>query len=202
MKPFFTIILATYNRAEKIDKAIESVLNQTYTNYELIVVDDGSKDSTKTHVKKFSNVIYIKKKHGNVAQARNLGIKKAQGKYITFIDSDDWYKKNHLEHHYNIITKDNNTDFFYGGVKVRGSKFVPDFDHKGKKINVDKCKSCGTFFIKSTILKKVGGFPNLPFAEDYMLFKKFKSEGYKTKRLYKKTYVYDRTGSSSITKNF
>ena len=199
MKPFFSIILATYNRATKIDKAIQSVLDQTYTNYELIVVDDGSTDSTKKHVSKFP-ITYIKKKHSNVAEARNLGIKKARGKYITFIDSDDTYKKNHLEHHYNIITEDNKTDFFYGGVKVKGSKFIPDFDHKGKKINVYKCKTCGTFFIKSKILKKIGGFPDMAFAEDYMLFKKFKSKGYKTKRLYKKTYVYDRTGEDSITK--
>ncbi len=201
MKPFFTIILATYNRAGKIDKAIKSVLNQTYTNWELIVVDDGSTDTTSKHVKKFSNVKLISKKHKGVAAARNIGLKKAQGKFITFIDSDDTYREDHLEKHYKTILKNKEVDFFYGGVKVKGSKFVPDFDHPGKEVNVDNCKQAGTFFVRSNVLKKVGGFPNLNFAEDYVLYKNVKAKGYAVKRLYTRSYLYDRTGSDEITKN-
>lgn len=200
MKPFFTVILATYNRATRIDKAITSVLNQTFSDFELIVVDDGSRDATKKHVKKFKNVRLISAKHNGVARARNLGLKKAQGTFITFIDSDDSYRKDHLEKHYKTILKNKDIDFFYGGVKVKGSKFVPDFDHPGKKVNVDNCKSAGTFFIKKNVLRKVGGFPELDFAEDYMLYKIVKANGYKIKRLYTKSYIYDRTGSKSITK--
>lgn len=204
MKPFFTIILATYNRATKIEKAIKSVINQTFTNWELIIVDDGSQDSTKknlTQYKDIKNIFYILKKHDGVAIARNFGLKKAKGNYVTFIDSDDRYRKDHLEKHYNIIMKKKNIDLFYGGVKVNGSKFVPDFDHPEKKISVDNCKQAGTFFIKRSILQKLNGFPDLPFAEDYALYKKIKIQGYSIKRLNIKSYIYDRTSNDEITKN-
>ena len=95
-----SIILPVYNGENTICQAIESVLNQSYQNFQLIIVDDGSQDSTSEKCKNYlenHQVSYYKLKNGGVSKARNFGIKKAKGEYITFIDSDDLYDKFFLE---------------------------------------------------------------------------------------------------------
>src|SRR5262245_32601052 len=96
---FFTIVIPTYNRAQLIDATIQSVLQQTYRNYEVIVVDDGSTDNTEEVVKKYlaPNFIYYKLEHGERSAARNFGTSKAKGDYINWFDSDDIMLPNHLE---------------------------------------------------------------------------------------------------------
>jgi len=98
--PTVSVIIPTYNRAHTIGRAIKSVLNQTYQDFEIIVVDDGSTDNTEEVVKSFRDkrIRYIQhKKNKGAAAARNTGIKSAKGKYIAFQDSDDddnGYRKN------------------------------------------------------------------------------------------------------------
>lgn len=96
---FFSIILPTYNRAHLINKAINSVLSQTYTNWELIVVDDGSTDNTKEVVSNYKDerIKYIYQENAERSAARNNGINHAQGDWICFLDSDDEYLDDHLE---------------------------------------------------------------------------------------------------------
>lgn len=104
-KVFFSIVLPTYNRANMLSKAINSVLCQSYTNWELIVVDDGSTDNTQQVVAQFedSRIKYIYQENQERSAARNNGIRNATGKYICFIDSDDEYLPNHLKALYNSI---------------------------------------------------------------------------------------------------
>jgi len=94
-KPLVSVIVTTFNRADLIGETIESILNQTYTNFELIIVDDGSTDNTEGVVKKYNDkkIQYIKTGNwGGPAHPRNIGIKKAKGEYIAFCDDDDlWY---------------------------------------------------------------------------------------------------------------
>ncbi|WP_438347158.1 glycosyltransferase [Paenibacillus sp. FA6] len=91
-RPFFSVIIPTYNREKFIGRAIKSVLQQTCTDYELIVVDDGSTDQTSKIVKSFGErVRYVYKKNGGPSAGRNKGITLAKGKYIAFLDSDDLY---------------------------------------------------------------------------------------------------------------
>ena len=93
-----TIIIPTYNRADFLREAIESVLSQTFTDYELIVVDDGSRDHTEDVVREFPRIRYAAcSENSGVSHARNLGIKLANGRYICFLDSDDLWIKNKLE---------------------------------------------------------------------------------------------------------
>ena len=103
----FTIIIPTYNRAAFLPNAIESVLAQTYTNWELIVVDDGSTDNTKDVVSQYSDsrIIYIYQQNAERSAARNNGIAHAKGDYVCFLDSDNVMLPNRLQLLSETITK-------------------------------------------------------------------------------------------------
>ena len=105
--PFFSIITPTYNRAKFISKALESVLKQTFLDFEYIIIDDGSTDNTKEIIKTFSDsrIRYIYQENQERSVARNHGINLAKGQYICFLDSDDYYLENHLKILRNTIIK-------------------------------------------------------------------------------------------------
>ena len=105
-EPLVTVIITTYKRPDKIERAIDSVINQTYPNIELIVVDDNIKDTqerkeTEKIVERYSNIRYIKnEKNLGGALSRNVGIKEANGEFISFLDDDDKYKPTKIEEEY------------------------------------------------------------------------------------------------------
>jgi glycosyltransferase involved in cell wall biosynthesis len=109
--PHFSIIIPTYNRANMLSSSIESVLNQTFNDWELIVVDDGSTDNTKelmgSFIQKDPRIKYIYQENSERSAARNFGIKNAKGQYICFLDSDDVYLDNNLEAWYNFLERKN-----------------------------------------------------------------------------------------------
>ena len=90
-----SVIIPTYNRSSFLKEAIQSVLNQSYNNFEIIVIDDGSEDETEKVIQSFndSRIKYLKREHtGSPAFIRNQGMKIAKGEYIAFLDSDDlWF---------------------------------------------------------------------------------------------------------------
>ena len=91
-EPLVSIIIPTYNRSSYLKEAIESVLSQTYTHFELIIVDDGSTDNTEEVIRQFNDtrIIYIKKPNeGHPGKTRNAGLRIAQGDFIAFLDDDD-----------------------------------------------------------------------------------------------------------------
>jgi glycosyltransferase involved in cell wall biosynthesis len=92
LQKLVTVIIPTYNREKKLPDAIESALNQSYKNVQVIVIDDGSIDQTADLIKKYRGVEYYYKENGGQASARNLGLKHAKGDIIASLDSDDiWY---------------------------------------------------------------------------------------------------------------
>jgi len=95
--PKMSVIIPTFNREKYVRKALESVLAQTYKDYEVIVVDDGSKDNTKESLKRYEGKIqYIYQSNSGVSAARNTGIKHACGEWLAFLDSDDEWKPEYL----------------------------------------------------------------------------------------------------------
>lgn len=96
-----SIIVPCYNQAEYLDECLQSVLNQTYSNWECFIVNDGSTDKTEITAKKWAQkdprFVYIYKKNGGLSSARNSGLEAAKGKYIQFLDSDDILDKNKLQ---------------------------------------------------------------------------------------------------------
>jgi glycosyltransferase involved in cell wall biosynthesis len=98
--PFFSVIIPTYNRANMLSKAIESVISQTFINWELIIVDDGSTDNTRALVNNYcfrdNRIRYIYQENAERSAARNNGIENANGEYICFLDSDDYFSPERL----------------------------------------------------------------------------------------------------------
>lgn len=119
MRDLISVIIPTYNRQNIILGAIKSVECQTYKNFEIVVVDDCSKDDTEIILKNNKDINYIKldRNLGN-AGARNVGVKNAKGDFIVFLDSDDRMKKDCLESFNNLIHRDPNVMFAFGDHEV------------------------------------------------------------------------------------
>lgn len=101
-----SVIIPTFNRARFLPDAIESVLNQTYTSLEIIVIDDGSTDDTKAVIEPYlDRVQYVQIQHGGISHARNEGLKRASGDYVCFLDSDDRYYAYKIEMQVTIMQK-------------------------------------------------------------------------------------------------
>ena len=111
MEKLISVVLPVYNVERYIIKCMNSVLSQTYKNIEIILVDDGSQDRCpeicERYAKKDKRVKVIHKENGGLSDARNAGIKVANGEYITFIDSDDYVDNDYVEFLYNTIEKTN-----------------------------------------------------------------------------------------------
>ena len=111
-KPFFSVVIPTYNHEALLEKAVKSVLNQTFQNYEIIIIDNYSEDNTENLIKNFNNekISYIKNRnYGLIAKSRNLGIAKSKSEWIAFLDSDDCWYKDRLQKLFDFII--NNKDY-------------------------------------------------------------------------------------------
>lgn len=121
--PFVSVIIPTYNRSKYLEVAIKSVVNQTFKNFEVLVVDDGSSNNyAKKICNKYKNCFYFYKKNGGVSSARNFGVKKAKGDYIAFLDDDDLWIHNKLEIQVNFLNKNKRIDCIHSGAIVIDEK--------------------------------------------------------------------------------
>jgi teichuronic acid biosynthesis glycosyltransferase TuaG len=181
-----SIILPNYNSSKTIIETVSSVLNQTYKNWELIIVDDNSDKKTKTILSKFKKfkkikILYLNKNKG-AAYCRNLAIKKSKSYYIAYIDSDDLWKKNKLNLQINFMQKNNyfftytNYITFKINKPVKKTILAPskfDFNSFVKntsiatstmivrrssagKIKFSNTKICEDYYYKCQLLKKIG----------------------------------------------
>lgn len=174
----FSVIIPTYNRAKFIDKAIASLLNQTYKNFEIIVVDDGSTDNTEEVVGLFKNskVKYFKKENQERGAARNYGAKLAIGDYVNFFDSDDIAYDNHLQVAFETIKANDCPDVFALNYDVLVSENKLKSQVKFKDINKQLISknllSCNGVFIKKEVLQKnsFSEIRDLSASEDYLLW--------------------------------
>ena len=129
MAAFFSIVMPTYNRAALISRAIKSVLAQTYTDWELVIVDDGSTDNTKEVVLAFNDnrIKYIFQNNAERSVARNNAIANSTGTYICFLDSDDYYLPNRLHGLYGHIKGcGQQIAFYYTGIAYEINGLVSD----------------------------------------------------------------------------
>ena len=92
-----SVIIPVYNGEKYIQRCVDSVLNQTYSDIEIIVINDGSTDNTENILKSYSNIVLINKENEGVSKARNTGLSLAKGDYVYFCDADDYLEKNAFE---------------------------------------------------------------------------------------------------------
>jgi glycosyltransferase involved in cell wall biosynthesis len=184
VSPLVSIVIPTYNRARLLRRAIQSVLNQTYQNFELIIVDDYSTDNTESMVKSFRDdrIRYLQhsKNRGAVA-ARNTGIKAAKGEYIAFQDSDDVWLPEKLDKQIRafisgspsigvvytsyLLLGENGDRFYYPPSDVKlteGDLYYPLLE----------CNFIGTptAVVKKACFEKVGVFENFPRLQEWSLW--------------------------------
>jgi len=168
--PKVSVIIATYNREKYLKVAIASVLQQTYVNFELIIIDDGSTDNTLKLVKNFSDprMNYIYQNNKGRSSARNRGISIAKGQYITFLDSDDLYlptklalQVNYMDNHPEVgmiytsaYCIDEAGDFIRHKYKAKASGSI----YKKIAFFVPVTITLPTVMIRREILTKIGGF--------------------------------------------
>ena len=177
-KPFFSIIIPTYNRARFLKIATDSVLGQEFKDFELIVVDDGSTDTTKKILESFrdARLHYIQQMHQGVSSARNKGLGICRGEFICFLDSDDRFRKDKLTHTYDYIKKYPEYKVFHTNeIWYRNGALMPQkiYHQKPQGFVFDQavklcCIGISTAAIKRDIFDKSGIFDeNLPACEDY-----------------------------------
>ena len=124
-KPLVSVIIPTFNRANVIKRAVNSVLNQAFTDFECVVVDDGSTDETDSVLSEFSSKIrVVKTENRGVAAARNLGAELAEGKFIAFLDSDDEWKKEKLSRQISYMKESGLKISQTDEIWMRNGKFV------------------------------------------------------------------------------
>lgn len=119
-EPFFSIVIPTFNRSAFILTAIRSVLAQTFSDLEAVVVDDGSTDNTEEVVRTImdSRVRYFRKDNAERGAARNFGVNVSRGRYVNFLDSDDVLHPHHLQTAYDFVRR-NEVDVFHLGYDIR-----------------------------------------------------------------------------------
>ncbi|MFL2915815.1 MAG: glycosyltransferase family 2 protein [Nitrospinia bacterium] len=175
-----TTIIPTFNRGYCLAESIQSVLDQNFSDFELIVVDDGSTDNTAEVIEQFSGIHKIRiKKNRGVSFARNLAIKQARGEWIAFLDSDDLWERDKLAIQMNWVECNPDYHAVYtdeiwirNGVRVNAMK-------KHRKYSGDIFRHClplcivspSSVLLRNELLNKFGGFDeSMPVCEDYDLW--------------------------------
>ena len=177
---YFSVIIPTFNRANFIEKTIKSVLNQTFADFEVIVVDDGSTDRTGEIVKNIGDkrVVYHFKANEERAAARNAGTLLSKGKYVTFFDSDDALYENHLAKAVEMIEKYRQPEWFHLGYEIKdeNGRVFSKFDGLPKTANDVLIEgnhlSCRGVFLRRDIAENFPFNPirELSGTEDYELW--------------------------------
>ncbi len=166
-----SIIIPTYNRSELLVRAVESVLNQTFEDFELIIVDDGSTDNTRDLVQEFikkdSRIKYIYQENsGGAAKPKNVGIKSSQGDYIAILDSDDEWLPQKLKKQLDVFEKSDNSNLSFvtcnalvvGGKNIEKYNITKPKNPQREILTRDYLGSGSGMIYKREVFDTVGGF--------------------------------------------
>ncbi len=163
MYPLVSVIVPCYNQAHFLDDCLESVINQKYSNWECLVVDDGSPDNTfevtQKWIAKDVRIKYLSKENGGLASARNFGIKNALGKYILPLDSDDKISAEYIALAVEYIQSNKNCKVVYAQAMLFGQKEGPWYlaDFSLQNLAKQNMIFCTALFSKDS-WEKVGGY--------------------------------------------
>lgn len=178
---FFSIVIPLYNKENFIVKTINSVIQQTFTDFEIIIVNDGSTDKSETKVLDFndSRIHYFSKKNEGVSSARNFGIEKATSNYICFLDADDYWHPNFLAEFHKVITENPNKKVFSCAIeigiknKIYPAKYSINSTEKTQIVNYFEASSKQSIISSSSVVfhksvyESIGVFdPTIKTSED------------------------------------
>ncbi|MGC7872883.1 glycosyltransferase family 2 protein [Desulfosporosinus sp. SYSU MS00001] len=185
LPPKVSVVIPTYNHARYLPYALESVLQQTYPNLEILVVDDGSTDGTSEVVKPYlSGIRYLYKENGGTPSTLNLGISQATGKYICWLSADDAFLGDKIAKQVALMETEPGFGFSYTSFVVMNgngdvqyevnSPYYPDKKEMVKKLFQGCFINGSSVMMRSSALKQIGKFDeNLPQAHDYDLWFRF-----------------------------
>ena len=163
--PLITVYITNYNYAKYLKNSIESVLNQTYTNFELIIIDDGSTDNSADILDKYKSFPKIKilfQKNKGLNVSNNIALKLSKGEYITRLDADDWLDENFLEVMVNKIKKDPKIGMIFCNYFLVNNKGIIQgqfFRHDFRKVKLlDQPAHGACSMINTKCLKLIGGY--------------------------------------------
>jgi len=210
--PFFSIIVPTYNRAHLIGRTIESVIAQSFENWELLIIDDGSADNSKAVVEKFSDlrINYLWKENEERSVARNKGIELSKGEFICFLDSDDVWRTNHLQLLFETIASlDHKKALYFTGMCWNFPDRKQDviFDSPNDKNRIEYVITNqiapSTVCISAAVLQKKKFDVTLRINEDVELFARVAAE-YELIQLREETvdFVIHNENTKANTKNY
>lgn len=216
MKDLISVIVPVYNVQKYLKKCVYSILNQSYKNIEIILVDDGSTDKSPNIcdriAKKDDRVIVIHKENGGVSEARNIGIEKANGEYICFVDSDDWLPKDSLQLVYNGIST-NDSDYCNAAIlcvnPIRNTLFKNinpiaaerEDDNWADFLRQQDWGPCAKLFITKIIKDNSIFFPtDVKFGEDSIFVTRYLSHCKKCVTISDIVYYYNRLNENSATR--
>lgn len=183
--PKISVVIPTYNAAQYVGEAIESVLNQTFKDYEIVVVDDGSTDNTEELLQKYVDRIrYIKQKNGGEGAARNRGIREAHGEWVAFLDADDLWLPHKLKVQMEFVEQHPDVDFIYGDTSVFDSNrvlsksvFSERQPHEGriiKNLLRENCVPILSVIARKKCFEKSGLFKEgMKYCTDYEMWLRF-----------------------------
>lgn len=206
MKNLVSIIIPVYNASETIENTVKSVLNQSYTNFEMIIIDDCSTDNSFEIVDELSKrdsriILHRNKNNLGVAKTRNFGITIAKGEFISFLDSDDIWKSSKLEKQLEYI-KQKNADICYSSYEMinnnetsRILRVVPE-EINYKNLLKENVICCSTAIVKTDLLKKYP-FETQFFHEDFVLWLKLLKRGFKAIGIQESLVIYRKGGRSA-----
>ncbi len=204
-KPDISVILPTFNRAAHLENAVNSVITQTFSNWELIVVDDGSSDNSfetmAPFLDSYRNIRYVKHNNRKAALSRNAGMQASFGRYITFLDSDDHYLEHHLASRMAWMADYPDVALLSGGFDCDEQIMVKDCYNLDKLVDIRECILCGTLFGKRELFFALEGFNDLEYAEDTDLWERASTLFSVKKIEHPKSYIYQRA-ADSITRNY
>lgn len=191
-----SVVVATYKREESLRKSLKSLVEQTYNDVEIIVVDDNANEEWNKKVKMIVDeisqlhpIIYIKNKvNKGSAETRNIGIKKATGDYITFLDDDDLYMPNKIKNQVEHMIK-SNSDFSITDlellnengkrIETRTREYIKDTSKEAllKYHLMHHMTGTDTMMFKKEYLLKIGGFPGIDVGDEFYLMQRAIEEG-------------------------
>ncbi|NMB83170.1 MAG: glycosyltransferase family 2 protein [Ignavibacteria bacterium] len=200
-RPLVSIVMPTFNRKSYLNRSIDSVIKQTFTDWELIIVDDGSSDNSfeiiDSYISKFENIRYVRHSNRKSPLTTNAGVLASCGDYITFLGSDDEFKENHIKPRVEYMVAHPEVDMIHGGVEIIGHPFVKDKNDLTKEIHISECVVGGTFFGKRSLFFELDGFSNLIYSDDSDFFERAEKK-FKIAKVDWPTYIYYRDTPDSI----